>query len=49
MMMLLWGWLAGGLAGQPVNAAEDPVHNELRALRTELQRDGVVFRSESDT
>ena len=34
--MLVCGWLACGVAWQKVNAAEDPAHNELRALRSEV-------------
>ncbi len=34
--MMTSGWLAGGGVGQAVNAAEDPAHAELRALRTEV-------------
>ena len=34
--MLVCGWLACGVVWQKVNAAEDPAHNELRALRSEV-------------
>ena len=34
--MMTSGWLAGGGLGQAANAAEDPAHAELRALRTEV-------------
>src|SRR5260221_395215 len=34
--LLVSGWLACGAAWERVNAAEDPAHNELRALRTEI-------------
>ena len=36
VFMLVCGWLACGAAWQKVNAAEDPAHNELRALRSEV-------------
>jgi len=36
VFMLVCGWLACGVAWQKVNAAEDPAHNELRALRSEV-------------
>lgn len=35
-LLLLCLGLISGLAGQSVNAAEDPAHNELRALRSEV-------------
>ena len=36
MMLVICGWLAVGGSWQKLNAAEDPVHNEFRALRTEM-------------
>jgi len=36
VFMLVCGWLACGATWQKVNAAEDPAHNELRALRSEV-------------
>jgi ketosteroid isomerase-like protein len=33
---MVCGWLACGAAWQKLGAAEDPAHNELRALRTEV-------------
>lgn len=36
LLLVMSGWLAGGTGWQQVNAAEDPAHNELRALRTEV-------------
>ena len=35
-LLVVCGWLACGAAWQKVSAAEDPAHNELRALRTEV-------------
>jgi ketosteroid isomerase-like protein len=35
-MLAACGWLALGAAGENVNAAEDPAHEELRALRTTM-------------
>ena len=36
VFLLVSGWLACGVPWEKVNAAEDPAHNELRALRTEI-------------
>ena len=36
VLLLVCGWLVCGAAGQKAGAAEDPAHNELRALRTEV-------------
>jgi ketosteroid isomerase-like protein len=36
LLLLVCGWLASGAAWQNVRAAEDPAHNQLRALRTEI-------------
>lgn len=36
LLLALSGWLAFSAAWLRVNAAEDPAHNELRALRTEV-------------
>jgi ketosteroid isomerase-like protein len=36
VLLMVCGWLACGSSWQQASAAEDPAHNELRALRTEM-------------